>query len=183
MPHDSTGSMACTTSNRSDRSGQISPRLIKTTLEQNRIRTIINLQSTDDRPDAVRDAEQDAARQLNIEYYRYPLKGDGTGEISRYADALQMLVSSRNAGKPVLIHCAAGAQRTGVAVAFYRVLVQNQLPADAYAEMKIYGWRPTKDTKALDYMNDHMGELARMLVERKVIPQVPDPLPQFQPGR
>lgn len=162
------------------RSGQISPRMIEPTLRKHGIRTVIDLQGLANGPVAERDAEQAAVRALGIDYHQYGLSGNGTGPIVRYADALQTLVASERAGRPVLVHCAAGTQRTGVAIAFYRVLVEKRPPAEAYAEMAEYQWSAKKDAIALDYINSHMGELAQLLVSRGVIDTVPEPLPQLK---
>lgn len=159
------------------RSGQISPRLIKQVLEEHKIKTIVDLQG--EKHDAAHDAEQQAARELGINYYRYPLSGDGTGKIEHYAEALQTLVNSEKAGKPVLVHCSAGTQRTGVAVAYYQMLIENKPPVVAYREMQKYGWSPTHDAKAERYINSHMSELAQMLVDRGIIAHVPNPLPKL----
>ena len=144
---------------------------------EDNIKTIIDLQG--EKEDASQEAEQQAVHDLAIDYHRYPLSGDGTGKIENYASAIQTLVQSKNAGKPVLIHCSAGTQRTGVAVAYYRVLVENQPPSTAYSEMRQYAWNPTRDAKALQYLNDHMAELAQLLVDRGVIDHVPQPIPKL----
>jgi protein tyrosine phosphatase (PTP) superfamily phosphohydrolase (DUF442 family) len=161
------------------RSGQISPRIVEKTLAERGIKTLINLQVDNRSSDPVQAVEAEAAQRLGIDCYRFPLSGDGTGEIKNYAGALAALVASERAGKPVLIHCAAGTQRAGVAVAFYRVLVQKRATTEAYAEMLRYGINPRKDMPALNYLNDHMADLSQMLVERGVISAVPDPLPKF----
>jgi hypothetical protein len=33
----------------------------------------------------------------------------------------------------------------------------------------------------VDYLNEHMGEMAQLLVDRGVIDKVPDPLPRLEP--
>jgi protein tyrosine phosphatase len=81
----------------------------------------------------------------------------------------------------VLVHCAAGAYRTGGVVAAYRMLVQGGSPADAWAEMKRYDWDDS-EPQLPDYLNSNMAELAAQLVQLGVIDEVPDPLPVLQPG-
>lgn len=159
------------------RSGQISPRMIRPTLEKYHIASIIDLQGQSENPGQA--AEQQAASELGIAYNRFPLAGDGTGKIENYAAALQTLVEAKKAGKPVLIHCSAGTQRTGVAVAYYRMLVEGRSPLEALDEMEKYGWSPTHDAKAHRYVNEHMSELAQILIDRGVIERAPTPLPQL----
>ena len=114
---------------------------------------------------------------MDLEHYRYQLGGDGTGDIARYADAIETIAKCRAEGKPVLVHCAAGSQRTGGVVASFRVLVLKQDPKDAVAEMARYDWDPVEDVDLLAFVNGHMPKLAEMLVERGVIEEVPNPLP------
>jgi protein tyrosine/serine phosphatase len=163
------------------RSGQLSPRMLKPTLQQYNIKTIVDFQGPKTDPDTAMDAEQQICKELNIEHHRFPLSGDGTGPIERYADALITIVTAQRANKPVLIHCSAGTQRTGAATAFYRLLIEKKPPAEAYAELTRYDWNPEKDAVLITYINDHLAELAQLLVTRGVIPEVPNPLPRIGP--
>jgi hypothetical protein len=162
------------------RSGQISPSLIESTLREFAIGVVVNLQC-DDPHDAYQRAELDAARRLGVEHRRFPLSGDGTGDIRHYADAIEVLARSRKNRQVVLIHCAAGAQRTGAVVAAYRLLVEQQPPAEVIREMEKYGCTLARERDLLTYLNDNLPELARLLVERGVIELAPDPLPQLDP--
>ena len=162
------------------RSGQISDHLIKSTLQKHGIQVVVDL-TGDETGDRFKEAEQRAISELGIESKQYPLLGDGTGDIHYYAVAIRDIDSARKEHKPVLVHCYAGAQRTGGVVAGYRMLVEGKSPAMAYAEMKQYGWKPKKDRILLDYLNNHMAELAELLVKENVIARVPDPLPVLAP--
>jgi hypothetical protein len=82
---------------------------------------------------------------------------------------------------PVLVHCAAGSRRSAAVVAMYQLLVEGRSPEDTYRELDRFGKRPVAESPLLPYLNDHMGELAELLVERGVIERVPDPLPLLQP--
>jgi protein tyrosine/serine phosphatase len=158
------------------RSGQISARLIEPTLERNGIKSIVALADAGMNPGDLL-AEQQAAAKLGIERDVFPLSGDGTGRLEEYAQAVAAIDRSIQQGKPVLVHCVAGAQRTGGVIAAYRLLVEK-LPADeAFAEMRRFGHDPHDNPHLLEYLNNHMGELARRLVELGVIDQVPDPIP------
>lgn len=50
-------------------------------------------------------------------------------------DVVKALRAIEAAPKPVLVHCQYGADRTGVVLAMYRVVVQNWTKEDALAEM------------------------------------------------
>lgn len=162
------------------RSGQISPGLIKTVLRENKIAAVIDTTGLEP-GDKSQAAETKAIAELGIASFRFPLSGDGTGKIENYARAIAELHESRLAGKPVLLHCSAGTQRTGGIVAAYRVLVQGRPTDEAIREMERYEFSREKDKVLIDYLNAHMDELARRLVELGVIERVPDPLPVFKP--
>jgi len=162
------------------RSGQLSAMLVKRTLTRHHIQVIVDLTDHDaDRLDHA--VELRAARELGILDFNFPLSGDGTGDIRHYAEAIAAIVKAKNAGKPVLVHCVAGAMRTGGVIAAYRLLVERADPEAVRKEMMRYGWKPRKNRVLIDYLNAHMAELARLLVERGVIENVPDPLPQLPP--
>jgi protein tyrosine/serine phosphatase len=158
------------------RSGQLSSTLIRKMLRKHNIAVIVDL--TFEVPgDRDQEAERQAAVELGIEVYRYPLRGDGTGDIGNYAKAIATIVDAKNKGKCVLVHCAAGAQRTGGVIACYRVLVEKREPSFAYAEMKRYDWREKHDQVLLTYMKQNMAQLAELLKQMGVIEDVPQPLP------
>jgi protein tyrosine/serine phosphatase len=161
------------------RSGQISKWMIDETLTEHKIKAIVNLAGFNpDDPNQV--AEREAARTHGIEVLSYGLKGDGTGDIRSYAQALQAVVRCEQEGKPVLVHCSAGAQRTGGVVSLYRVLIQGQSMDETLAQMRTYGWNPQRDRVLLVYLNEHMSELTQLLVENGTLAKVPEPLPNFR---
>ncbi|MDD5678867.1 MAG: dual specificity protein phosphatase family protein [Kiritimatiellae bacterium] len=158
------------------RSGRLPLDRAQATLANHHIRVLIDL--TENKPDnRFQLKERMAAVALGIEYHNFPLAGDGTGDIRSYARAIAVMHQARRGGKPVLVHCAAGAQRTGGVVAAYRVLVERKSPDEARAELKRYGWHPGKDQILLDYLNRNMAELAGLLLGAQVIDAIPDPLP------
>lgn len=163
------------------RSGQLSRFLVQPVLLQHGIREVIDL-TEPDASDADQLAEQQAIRELSITVHRFPLVGDGTGDIRRYALAIAALDAARRAGRPVLVHCHAGSQRTGGVVAAYRLLVERRrTESEALAELCRFGWRPGRDHVLLEFLNQNWDELARLLVELEVIESVPQPLPRLEP--
>ena len=158
------------------RSGRLSAALVTRTLRKNNIAVIIDL--TGDEPDDTdQNAEKKAAVELGIERLNLPLKGNGTGDINNYAHAIAAIVDAKRKGKPVLVHCAAGAQRTGGVIACYRMLVEKKSPSFAYAELLRYDWKDKPDQILLNYINSNMAKLAELLKEMGVIDEVPNPLP------
>ena len=160
------------------RSGQVSRHLLGKMLDQNKIRVIVDLTTLE--PGNIDQVTEDAeAQRRGITKIRCPLQGDGTGEIREYARALAAIVAAEKSQQPVLVHCAAGSQRTGGVVAMYRLLFQQADPQAVRDEMVRFDWSPTRDRKLLDYLDQHQSELARLLVEEGVLSQVPDPLPRL----
>lgn len=162
------------------RSGQLSKELVKSTLLKHNIRLVIDL-TLEDRNDPDQATEQKTVTELGIEYEHFPLQGDGRGDLRNYASAIAAMVEAQANGKPVLIHCAAGVQRTGAIVAAYRLLVEHKASSDVYRELVRNGWDPEKNGVLLDFLNDNMEELARQLTEMGVLESMPDPLPVLQP--
>jgi protein tyrosine/serine phosphatase len=162
------------------RSGQISPRLVRGVLEELGIGKVVWMLHYDSRRASHR-AEQRAIDALGIEVAHFPMRGDGTGKIERYADAIAEVAEARRAGVPVLVHCAAGSRRSAAVVAMYRLLVEGESVEAAYRELDRFGSRRVAESPLLPYLNDHMGELAALLVERAVIASAPRPLPLLRP--
>lgn len=156
------------------RSGRIHPKLLPKVLREHEIKYIANLINTYPPEDAV-------AKRLGIRVFRMEtLQGDGTGDIKDYARAITVMVKGKRKGHPVLVHCAAGTQRAGGVTATYRLLVEGVKDNEAIiAELKKYGWK-SKDIVLLNFINKNMYTLAKDLVERNIIEQIPEPLPQIR---
>lgn len=164
------------------RSGQLSRFLVKPTLEKHRIRTIVDLSGLSaDHPDQLR--EQQTAAELGIHHHHLSLSGDGTGDIENYAQAIELIDHSQRAGNPVLVHCAAGSQRTGGVVAAYRLLVQKRPSAEVLQELQTYSWNPKTDQALLRYLDSHWSPLVQSLIRRGVLDAPPEKLPQLISGK
>lgn len=159
------------------RSGQISSSLVKKTLVKYNIGVIVSLGDSSDNVDT--NAEKQVAAELCIERLVFPLSGNGTGDINNYAKAIAAICEAQKKRKPVLVHCAAGAQRTGGVIAAYQLLVEKKDVSFVLHEMICYGWNPKRNTYLLPYLNSHIEELAMLLKHMGVIEDVPAPLPQM----
>ncbi|HAW28433.1 dual specificity protein phosphatase family protein [Gimesia maris] len=148
------------------RSGQISSYLIEPVLSENKIEKVIALNGSDLQKPYLK-AEVQTAKKLHIDHQVLHLIGDGTGDVEDYAEAVAEIMRCEKAGKPVLVHCAAGAQRTGGVIAAYRMLVQKKTPEEAYQELLQYDWKPHKDQALIDYLNQNLAQLS-ILLEKKI---------------
>jgi predicted protein tyrosine phosphatase len=167
------------------RSGLTYPVLTERFLRKHHVDVIVSLLFRED-SDPCQTAEQRAARELNIPLLRFPLAGDGLpaggqDTIDIHVAAVEAIWRARQAGKTVLVHCAAGANRTGAVVALYQLLVRGLGPEEVYRQMLRYHYTPVKNAALLAFLNRHMAQAAQMLQERGVIDQLPDPIPQLGP--
>ncbi len=160
------------------RSGQIHGSLIGPTLEKYHIQTIVDL-TGEDADEADNQAEVIAADKLGVDHVRLSMKGNGIGSVDKYATAIALLDEAANEKRPTLVHCAAGSQRTGGVVAGYRLLIEHEDPADVLAEMQQYDWDPRGDAVLVEFLDENLPAIAAALVERGVIPKVPDPMPRL----
>ena len=160
------------------RSGQLHRALVRDTLASHHIAVVIDLTHADP-GNLDQQAEQAAIRELGLRGERFPMNGNGTGDLDDVARAVATLAAARDAGQPALVHCAAGAQRTGCVIATYRLLVKGDTPHEVLAELQRYGWRPTHDRVLLDFLNEHLRDLAERLVRLGALPKVPESIPRL----
>jgi protein tyrosine phosphatase (PTP) superfamily phosphohydrolase (DUF442 family) len=83
-------------------------------------------------------AEKAAAARLGIEWENVPLPGDGASTPADRARILELLTTDD--APPTLVHCAAGVNRTGLAIGLYRIRVQGWTYEQALAEAKAVGF-------------------------------------------
>ena len=159
-------------------SGQIDRRLLPGVLADNKIKTIVSLVA-DDPTDPDVAAEIQNAKDLGIDRYVDPLNGDGTGDIHSYANAIKQIVDAAQSQKPVLLHCSSGAQRSNGATFYYRVFIDHWNPDDAAKEMQTNGFSPHSNAELIPYLDQHMQEMAELLLASGAINQIPTPLPQI----
>ncbi len=158
------------------RSGQLSRWQVRRVLADNHIARIVALSGHGGHP-ADLAAEDRAAADLGVRRDVFPLGGDGTGQVAQYVAAIADVAAAGRAGQPVLVHCIAGAQRTGGVIACYELLVEHRPPAQVYAELRRFGHDPRDNPHLLDYLNAHMADIAAGLVADGTIDRVPSPLP------
>lgn len=142
------------------RSGELTTTALKSVVEQRGIKTIIDF-GAHDRDPAGEKREQDTADLLGVQRYVLNLEGDATGDPNRYAEALRIMNDPE--AQPVLVHCAAGAQRTGCAVALYRSLVDGWDDERALVEAEDYRHDPEDNPKMRAMYRTWKDEIARSI--------------------
>jgi hypothetical protein len=162
------------------RSGQLDAELVKRILTRYKIGLIISL-SGDSSDDIDKKAERRSANALGIERLVLPLSGDGTGDIKIYAEAISAICRAKKQGRPVLVHCSAGSQRTSGVIAAYRLLIEKKDVPFVLAEMKRYGANTDCNSPLLQYLDSSLEDLSRVLRQMGVIENISSPLPQIHP--
>lgn len=110
------------------RSGRLTPTATARVVENRSIKTVIDLGAYHPGSAEERRAQR-TADALGVTRYRLDLEGDATGNPNEYAHALRLMNDPAN--RPVLVHCAAGSERTGCLVALYRAQESGTPVADA----------------------------------------------------
>ncbi len=160
------------------RSGQISSSLIRKTLVKYNIKAIIEL-AGDSTTSVNQAAEKQTVAELGIERNVFSLHGNGTGDIETYASAIAAICEERKEKEPVLVHCRAGAQRTGGVIAAYQLLIERKDIESVRNEMIHYGFDPNNDINLRSFLNNNMAEIAERLKQMGVIDKVPESIPKI----
>ncbi|MCA9292100.1 MAG: tyrosine-protein phosphatase [Phycisphaerales bacterium] len=132
------------------RSGQLTPRMLEQVIESKGIRTIIALNGSETHDPRII-AERAVVDGRPVTWLPFGMSGDGTGDPAEYARVVQIM--NDPAAQPVLVHCAAGAQRTSVATILYRHLVQGESITEAYPESFEFKHEP-EDWRLLAYLSE-----------------------------
>ena len=131
------------------RSGQPDGAQLRDLVAKHRIRTVINLREMEkNRKEGKALREAAYARQSGLILLYYPVSD--TPSLQQVQDFLALVKDPAN--RPVLIHCAAGKERTGMMVGIYRIVVNDWSPEETRAEMLSYGYLPSKNPRYWDYV-------------------------------
>jgi protein-tyrosine phosphatase len=141
------------------RSGQISPHLIGRVLAEHHIAVVVDLSNPVSNSDE-QAAEFAAATRLGVEYHRFPLRGDGTGDVHNYVDAIATIERAERRGQPVLVHCVAGDKRSGGVVAAWLLLFRGATADEAMNQIGLCNTGHVASCTVVAYLNAHLREIA-----------------------
>jgi protein tyrosine phosphatase (PTP) superfamily phosphohydrolase (DUF442 family) len=166
------------------RSGRLSTTATARVVENRGIKTIIDLGAY--HPGSIEERRaQRAAEALGVTRYRLDLEGDATGNPNEYAHALRLVNDPAN--RPVLVHCAAGSERTGCFVALYRAQETgasvNEVLDDLMDEAQDYRDSTQPDLRTmLEVWGDRILEAVRMGEDVRGIEPTSVPTPISDPA-
>lgn len=149
------------------RSARLTARAVRRIHREFGVRTIIDL-AAQSSADPRRRGELEAIRALGIRRVPFRLRGDGQGEPAAYAAALSVMADP-GCG-PVLVHCAAGANRTSTAAVLYLHVVRD-VPLDAAFRTCIrHGCDFARRPEHRGYVERHLTTVRGLLARRPVQP-------------
>lgn len=139
------------------RSAQMDRDKLKFCLRNYRIRSILNLRGKDSRENWYID-EVKTSEECNVIHYDVSLSAydEPTKE-----DTQILMSIIKAAPRPILIHCQAGADRTGLVAAMWKVIVDKESKGEASKQLSIlYGHLPLGPASAMDqFFNNWRPEL------------------------
>lgn len=109
------------------RSGLLKDWQLRRAIKKYKIKTVFSLTFTNNEGEAA------VCKEAGVKRYFQYLPGDGVGTDDPYLRFLEVAQDPSN--HPILVHCSAGVQRTGGAVALYRIFYQQWRFEDAIKEM------------------------------------------------
>jgi protein tyrosine/serine phosphatase len=127
------------------RAARPSPQELISYVKQHGIRTVLNLRGSNPQKRWYQQ-EESTAKELGLKLINLPL--NSRHELN--ANEMDELISlMRNAPKPILIHCQAGADRSALASALYLFGIKHTSPQEADAQFSLlFGHLPFSFSKA-----------------------------------
>lgn len=130
------------------RSAQLSPETLQSAIGAFGIRTVVNLRGANATADWYR-RERDACETAGVSLVDIRLRAD---ECPTRENLLLLFDTFENSAEPLLIHCAAGADRTGAAAAIWRMCMLGDSATSASDELSFrYGHLSWYDS-TLDFL-------------------------------
>ncbi|HOW59216.1 MAG TPA: tyrosine-protein phosphatase [Candidatus Omnitrophota bacterium] len=98
------------------------------------LKTVVNLREDEEK----QGVEKKLAQKLGLRYYYFPMDAREDQDLGLIDQILDVV--SNPSEQPVLIHCAAGKDRTGLIAAIYKIKYTDEKFEDIYREMLMLGY-------------------------------------------
>ena len=129
------------------RSAQLNPQDLDYYIKKYSIKSVLNLRGPN--PDASWYKKEIKVCQKN-KIMHFDVSLSATSEPTA-RDVRQLTQIFQNAPRPILLHCKAGADRSGLVAAMWKIVVDKEPKAEAKKELSIvYGHVPLRGTEAMD---------------------------------
>ena len=106
------------------------------------LKAVMNFRTSEDR----HKKEQAFVKGIGLSYYHFPMDAQKRQDPARLREILDVIAAPEN--QPILIHCAAGKDRTGLVAALYKIEYLGVPKKDVIKEMIMYGF----DLKAFPHL-------------------------------
>jgi len=102
--------------------------------------------------------ERNVAAEMGVDIRVLPMPGDGTADFAKLDQVADFIADPAN--RPLFVHCAAGAQRTGAAIAAYRIKHLGWSLEQAVAEAEKYGFDRTDNRLLYEHLRQYVEYVA-----------------------
>ena len=117
------------------RSAQLDGKRLEHYIKKYRIKSILSLRNDNDNGTAEWYKEETGvSSEYGLAYYTVPLSSKREPDAERAAEIIRVFNS---APRPILIHCRAGADRTGLVAAMWKVSVDKEPKAEAKKQLSL----------------------------------------------
>ena len=141
------------------RSAQLDKAALKEAIQQFGIKTILNLR--DDVSTAWHKEEKATAAEHGVQHLDFSISEYKDVSVEELEKVVAML---KDAPKPILIHCAAGADRTGLVSALYKLKVEGLHPEVGFKELSMwYGHVPLLRSRVIAMDNSYWNYVSNDL--------------------
>lgn len=155
------------------RSGENKTGPLRDIIEEHEIATILTLLSNEPN-DPEQSAQNEIVAEKDIDLIRIPMPGDGCAEFDKIEKAADIIADESH--RPLLVHCAAGVNRTGAAYAAWRMKYHGWDVERAIEEAIAHGHEPDRNPEMVPHLREFYKE--RILATRPA-----EPVPTTAPGR
>ena len=154
------------------RAGRQTPPTLSRIITKHNIKTVVDLGGYPNH--SQREQRMvDVAESLGASRTELRLHGDATGNPNAYVEALRIIANKDN--HPVLVHCAAGSERTGATIAMYQHLYEDVPLIDALPNALNNRHEIKSNPRMFQYVVNNIDAIKRALDTNTWVPGYPAP--------